>query len=123
MNPLLRRLAVLRAKVRLLDGWQGICAIVALVLGVGVTVGVIDYWVHLPTLVRAGCLVGLLVGSGAVVYRYLIKPFSKECDDLNLALRVEDAYPELNDALASTVQFIKQSKEEQARVGGSDAMR
>ena len=53
MNPLLRRLAVLRLKVRLLDGWQGICAVITLVLAVGVTVGVLDYFVHLPTLARA----------------------------------------------------------------------
>ena len=123
MNPLLKRLASLRVKVRLLDGWQGACALVALVLGVAVTVGVLDYFVHLPTLFRAATLVGLLVGSGAIVYRYIVRPFGKPCDDLNLALRIEDNYPELNDALASTVQFLKQSKEDLARVGGSAAMR
>jgi hypothetical protein len=123
MNPLLKRLASLRVKVRLLDGWQGICAVVALVLGVGLVVGVADYFLHLPTLFRAVALVGLLVGAGAIVYRYLLRPFGKPCDDLNLALRVEEKYPELNDSLASTVQFLKQSKEDFARLGGSAAMR
>lgn len=123
MNPLLKRLAALRWKVRLLDGWQGLCAMVALVLGVGVFVGTLDYWAHLPSLFRAASLVGLLVSTGYIAYMYLVVPFSKRCDDLNLALRIEEAYPELNDSLASTVQFLKQSKEEQERVGGSDAMR
>src|SRR5687767_10343679 len=83
MNPLLKRLRSLRFKVRVLDGWQGICAVVALVLGVGVLVGVLDYCAHLPSLVRAVALVGLLLGSGALVYRYLIRPFGKPCNDLN----------------------------------------
>src|SRR5687767_6943035 len=101
MNPLLKRLAALRWKVRLLDGWQGLCAMVALVLGVGVLVGTLDYWAHLPTLVRGASLVGLLLGTGYIAYTYLILPFSKRCDDLNLALRIEEVYPELNDSLAS----------------------
>jgi hypothetical protein len=123
MNPLLRRLATLRLKVRFLDGWLGICALVALILGVGVSVGLLDFWVHLPSLVRAVFLVGLLLCSGFVAYRYLIKPFSKPCDNLNLALRIEEVYPELNDSLASTVQFLQEPKGEQARVGGSEALR
>ncbi|HMF13082.1 MAG TPA: hypothetical protein VKE94_12280, partial [Gemmataceae bacterium] len=123
MNPLLRRLAMLRLKVRFLDGWLGICALVALILGVGVSVGLLDFWVHLPSLVRAVFLVGLLLCSGFVAYRYLINPFSKPCDNLSLALRIEEVYPELNDSLASTVQFLQQPKGEQARVGGSEALR
>jgi hypothetical protein len=123
MNPILKRLAALRWKVRLLDGWLGICALVALVLGVVVGVGVIDSALHLPNLVRAVALVSLLVGSGFVAWLYLVKPFAQPCDDLNLALRVEDAYPELNDSLASAVQFLALSPEVQTRVGGSEAMR
>jgi hypothetical protein len=123
MNPLLRRLASLRRKVRFLDGWLGVCALIALILGVAVTEGVLDFWMHLPSLVRAVLLVGLLVSSGYVAYRFILRPFSKPCDDLNLALRIEEKYPELNDALATTVQFLNQTKDEQARVGGSAAMR
>lgn len=123
MNPILNRLASLRRKVRVLDGWQGVCALLGLILGVGVLVGTLDYFAHLPSLVRAVCLVGLLVGSGAVAYRYLIRPFARPCDDLTLALRVEEAYPELNDSLASTVQFLLQSPADQERLGGSEALR
>src|SRR5947209_2454703 len=106
MNPLLKRLAALRRKVRILDGWLGVCSLAALVLGVGVCVGIADYYVHLPSLVRAACLVGMLVGGGAIFYRYVVRPFSRSCDDLNLALRIEEMFPDLNDCLASTVQFL-----------------
>jgi hypothetical protein len=123
MNPLSRRLAILRLKVRFLDGWQGICALIALVLTVGVGVGLLDFSVHLPTLVRAAVLVGLLVGAGAIVYHFLVRRFGKPCNDLNLALRVEEEFPELNDSLASTVQFLNMSKEERARLGVSESLR
>jgi hypothetical protein len=123
MNPLSRRLAVLRLKVRFLDGWQGICALLTLILTVGVGVGLLDFWVYLPTLVRAAVLVGLLIGAAGIVYRFLVRPFGKPCNDLNLALRVEEEFPELNDSLASTVQFLSLSKEERDRLGASESMR
>ena len=59
MNPLLKRLASLRRKVRFLDGWLGVCALVALVLGVVVAEGLLDFSLHLPSLVRA-----ILLGFG-----------------------------------------------------------
>lgn len=123
MNPLLRRLSILRLKVRLLDGWKGVCALIALVLAVVIGVGFADYWIHLPTLVRAAALVGLLVGSAGLIYRYLIRPFTRACDSLHLALRIEEEHPELNDALATTVQFLSLSDEERARLGASESMR
>ncbi len=123
MNPLLKRLASLRRKVRWYDGWIGIAALAALVLGVGVAEGLLDFWLHIPSLFRAALLVGLLVSAGFFVYRLLIRPFAAPYDDLSLALRVEEAYPELNDSLASTVQFLTHTPEDQARLGGSEAMR
>ena len=55
-------------------------------------------------------LVGGLTGAGCVVYRYLFQPLWARTDDLSLALRVEEQYPNLNDCLASTVQFIEESE-------------
>jgi hypothetical protein len=123
MNPLKKRLAALRFRVRVLDGWLGVCALVALILGAFVAEGMLDFWMHLPSLVRGILLVGLLVSSGYIAYRFILRPFTRPADDLNLALRIEEAYPELNDALATTVQFLSQPKEEQERLGGSEAMR
>src|SRR5579883_155735 len=49
----------------------------------------------------------MLAGGILVAYRYLFRPLSAPRDDLSLALRVEEQYPSLNDALASTVQFLE----------------
>ena len=121
MNPLLRRLASLRRTVLLLEGWRGLCAVVALVVGVFTLVGVVDWHVHLPSLVRAVLLFGVLGGAGVVAYRYLARPLAAPRDDLSLALRIEEEYPELNDALASTVQFLQHGGDSPA--AGSVAMR
>src|SRR6185312_14859478 len=67
----------------------------------------IDWHWHLPALVRAVILTATLAGGIVVFYRYLYCPLSAPSDDLSLALRVEEQYPALNDALASTVQFLE----------------
>src|SRR4051812_22778712 len=121
MNPLLRRLAVLRTKTRLLEGWRGVCAVVALVVGAVVAAGLLDWYLQLPSLLRAALLVGTLGGAGYLFYRYLLLPLVAPCDDLTLALRVEDKFPELNDSLASTVQFLRHGGDSPA--AGSEAMR
>ncbi len=48
-----------------------------------------------------------LAFAGTLGYVFLLRPLSSRNDDLSLALRVEEQYPILNDALASTVQFLE----------------
>src|SRR5262245_27642149 len=86
---------------------RGVSAIAALVVGAAALVGLADWLVHLPSLVRAYCLVAILGSAGYIAFRWLVVPFWRRCDDLSLAIQIEDAYPELNDSLASTVQFLE----------------
>src|SRR5205823_9351412 len=62
------------------------------------------------SLLRAVFLVATLALTGGVAYRLLWRPLALRTDDLSLALRVEQQYPVLNDALASTVQFLQQKE-------------
>jgi hypothetical protein len=118
MHILQHRLASVRRRWRFVVGFRGLCALTALVVGAAALIGLADYYVHLPSLIRAYGLVAILAGGGYVAYRWLAHPLATRCDDLSLALRIEEAYPELNDALASTVQFI-----EAEDIPGSAAMR
>jgi hypothetical protein len=104
--PLLRRLAGLRRRLRLVVSLRGLSWLLTAVLTTAVVVGLADWRWHLPGLVRAFALTGLLAGAGVILYRFLLRPLSAPSDDLSLALRVEERYPTLNDALASTVQFL-----------------
>jgi hypothetical protein len=69
----------------------------------------------LPSLVRAVILVTGLSLTGLIAYRLLLAPLAARADDLSLALRIEARYPALNDALASTVQFLQQPADSEAR--------
>jgi hypothetical protein len=120
-NPLANRLSALRRRLRLVVSFRGISWLIAAVV-LGVTLaGLLDFWVHLPGLVRAVFLVGILGSAGIIAYRYLIHPFRTRTDDLSLALRVEAEYPELNDSLASTVQFLDEPDDVDR--SGSSALR
>ena len=118
-SALRSRFAGLRRKLRLVVASRGLGWLVASVLLTFVGVGLIDYKIHLPGLVRAVVLVALLAGVGVLVYRFLFRPLAQPTDDLSLALRIEDRYPVLNDGLASTVQFLDQHGE----TGDSPGMR
>jgi hypothetical protein len=111
MNPLQSRLAALRRRLRLFITFRGVCWLTATILCGAVIGGLLDWTVHLPSLVRALVLVVTVSGAIYAAIRYLVGPLAARADDLTLALKVEEHYPELNDALASTVQFLQQNKE------------
>ena len=118
MHMLQHRLASVRRRWRFMVLVRGVSAMAAIVVGAAALVGLADWLVYLPSLVRAYCLVAILGTAGYVGFRWLVVPFWRRCDDLSLAIQIEDAYPELNDALASTVQFL-----EEENVPGSPSMR
>jgi len=108
MNPLQSRLAALRRRLRRAILWRGTSLLLTLLVGCALLSGLLDWQIHLPALVRALLLVGTLAGAGLIAYRTLLAPLAARADDLALALRIEEQYPVLNDALASTVQFLQQ---------------
>jgi hypothetical protein len=108
MNALQTRLAALRRRLRFVTLARGLSLIVLVLLGGVLAAGLLDWTADLPGLIRAVLLVVILGGSGLIAWRYLLAPLAAQADDLALALRVEEAYPTLNDALASTVQFLQQ---------------
>src|SRR5262245_19903051 len=120
-NPLLRRLAALRRRLRMVVAVRGVSWLVAIVLATALLAGLLDWYRHLPALVRACFLVGGLSAAGVVGYLALFRPLRAPADDLSLALRIEERFPSLNDSLASTVQFLEQAGK--SRAPDSPAMR
>ena len=103
--PSLRdRLADLRGRWRRTVWLTAALVATAGIVGSAVGLGLLDYAVRLPAIVRAAALVGLLTAGGFTVLR-VRRHLSTLNDDLAFALRVEEHFPALNDALASTVQF------------------
>ena len=107
-HGLARRLLWVRRRLRVVTTVRGISWLLALVLLAAIGVGLIDWKLHLPSLVRAVALVGVLGGAGFILIKHLLRPLAAKSDDLTLALQVEEQYPGLNDSLASTVQFLEE---------------
>ena len=105
-RPLRQRLAALRSRLRRTAVLRGVSWLVLFTVGAVGAACLLDILLPLPSLVRAALLVGWLVGAGLIAWRWLYRPLAQRCDDLSLALRVEQRFPSLNDALASTVQFL-----------------
>lgn len=110
---LYRRLARLRWRLRSIALLRGIGALGAWLIGCVLLVGALDFSLQLPALVRALALVGILVGSAWIIARWLLQPLTTPVDNFHLALRLEEHYPELNDALASAIQFMEQPWEDE----------
>jgi hypothetical protein len=105
-----RRLAALRRRLRFVATFRGASWLLAAVVATVAVACLLDWRFQLPSLVRAVLLVFTLAGGGYLFYRHLFRPLSARTDDLSLALRIEESYPSLNDALGSTVQFLEQSR-------------
>jgi hypothetical protein len=95
--------------------------VVALLVPVVILLGLTDWLIHLDALVRATALCAL-AGLGAwLLGKYVLRPLLVRFADLDIALKIEQRWPGLNDRVASTVQFLHLSKDDDRY--GSAALR
>lgn len=120
-RSLRQHFAVLRRQLLRVTWLRGVTVVLALLLPAVLVAGMLDWFLHLPGVVRAVLLTGILTGSAILAYRFLYLPLGRRVDDLTLALRIEEYYPSLNDSLASTIEFLNQA--EQGVPGESPALR
>ena len=100
-------LAELRRAVRracLQDGlvWLVLGLVIACVLSF-----VLDYFLHLPVVVRAVIIGVVLVALAILALRRLVAPLSHRFTDDELALLIEETHPELHESLITAVQLSK----------------
>ncbi|MEA2632679.1 MAG: hypothetical protein QOE66_2898, partial [Chloroflexota bacterium] len=101
------RIATLRNRVRRLLAVRGLSWVVGLLVPIVILLGMADWAVHLDAVVRVAALAALAGFAGYLSWRYVIKPLIVRFNDLDIALRIEERWPGLNDRLASTVQFLR----------------
>ena len=78
-----------------------------LLLPMIILAGLADWLFHLDAVIRVVLLAGLLVASAYLLYRGVLYPLLVRFRDLDIAMRIEERWPGLNDRLASTIQFLK----------------
>jgi hypothetical protein len=114
---LINSLETVRKRVKLLGVVYGIGIVLAAAVGLLLATVLIDYILNLPAAPR---LFIILASLAAVVYstfRWVVKPMLARLSLSDVAGRLEQAFPEFNDRLRSTVDFVRSD------VPGSDAMK
>ncbi|MGH7213833.1 MAG: hypothetical protein ACREIT_03615, partial [Tepidisphaeraceae bacterium] len=115
---LLAALTSLRRRLKLLGIVYGLGVLVASVVLVALGVVLVDYVLHLPGVLRLVVLVACLAGFGYAVWRWIARPALSRLTIGDVAGHVEQAFPQFDDRLRSTVLFTQQPD-----VPGSDVMK
>ncbi len=115
------RIKGLRNALRRLLALHGLSWVVGVVVPLLIVAGAVDWEFHLDFVVRAALFV-LVAGTAIwLVYRGMIRPLIVRFDDLDIALKIEERWPGLNDRLASTIEFLRMDAGDVR--GGSPALR
>jgi hypothetical protein len=95
----------LRRRLRLYVAVDGVTRLVGLALAVGAAHALLDWTLRLPIDQRAAVSALLAVGGLLLLWRLLVRPLTRRIPLVQLAGRIDRAYPELHDSLSSAVQF------------------
>ena len=103
-----QRLSELRSRIRQALWAFGLSRGAAVSIGTVLMACLADWLFQLDGGVRLILLLGSVAATAWVVYRFLVVPLSVPFNNVALALRIEDRYPEyFRDGLASSVQFLE----------------
>jgi hypothetical protein len=121
-HPLEQRLTALHRRVRRLVLLHGLGWAVAAGLAAALILGWIDYLLRFHDRgLRIMATLGLVVAWLWACRRYLVVAWRQRLDHVQLAVRVQQRFPQLGDRLASAVEFLHQAKDDPT--AGAPALR
>jgi hypothetical protein len=106
-NALLEALGGIRRKARALSVLFGVGLVLAATVGLLLAVVLVDYLLNLPTWPR---LLFVVLAAGGIVYAvwtYVARPLLAKLSLGDVAGRLEHAFPQFDDRLRSTVDFVR----------------
>src|SRR6266850_333948 len=104
---LLDSLSSIRRKVRVLSVMYGVGIVLASAVGLILTAVFLDYLLNLPVVPRLMFLAAAFVGIVYTVWNYVFKPMAARLSLGDVAGRLENAFPQFDDRLRSTVDFVR----------------
>src|SRR4051794_10379991 len=115
MHPLAQKIASIERRLI----WQrravAICRVLATALLAALLLGLGDYATRSPDRgLRIMATAALLLATGCAAYRWWYVPLIQRLDSLTVARRLEARFPQLQDSLASAIEFLRQSEEDEA---------
>lgn len=121
MHPITQKIAALQRRLAFHKYATALCWTAATLLVVAIALGIVDYLVRYrdPGL-RILASAALAAAAVWALYRWW-RPGTAKLSPLNVARHVESHFPQLNDSLASAVEFLHQSEDDQT--AGSPQLR
>jgi len=100
-------LRMARRKHQLISSAQGLSFVIVAGIALLLVGMILDWWVGLPLLARAGLLLLDATALSWLVWRSILMPVWNAPDDAAVALLVEDAHPEFRSRLISAIQLAQ----------------
>ena len=85
--------------------WTGLAIVVVFFIGLLFSGALIDLFLPLPSMIRILLLAGIIGFVGFLCFKYIIKRHFAPITPHDIALKVEECHPELEDRLVSAIQF------------------
>ena len=122
MHPLTQKIVALHRALVWRRRSTAACWVLAAAIGAALVLGLADYWLRFKdTGLRIMATSAFACFVAWVAYRAWYLPSLRRLLALDVARRVEDHFPQLQDSLASAVEFLEQSEEDQ--LAGSAQLR
>jgi hypothetical protein len=112
LSPILGKIEAVRGRARRLVTLDGVCRVALVLLAAAFFSFCIDYFIpKLPLGVRMTVMVAGVGAAAFAVWRFVMVPLSVKLSDDDLALCVEQQFPDLHDRLISAIQLNRQRGE------------
>src|SRR4051812_41155983 len=104
---LINSLESVRKRLKLLGVVYGVGVVLAGAVALLLATVLIDYVLNLPAAPRLIIILAALAGLCYAIYRWVVTPMLARLLLSDVAGRLEQAFPEFNDRLRSTVDFVR----------------
>src|ERR1051325_3343547 len=104
---LMQSLEGLRRRVRMLSVAFGVGVALAAAVGALIAVVLRDYVLNLPAIPRVIALIAAIAALCFVLFRWVLSPRVTRRSVRDVAARLEERFPQFNDRLRSTVDFLR----------------
>lgn len=112
LSPILSKIEAIRGRARQLITLEGVCRVAMVVVAAAVFSFCIDFFIpKVPLGVRVTVLIAGIAAAAVAAWRFVVLPLSIKLSDDDLALCVEQQFPDLHDRLISAIQLNRQRGE------------
>src|SRR5688572_21775219 len=96
-----------RRRVKVLGFLSGLGVLVAAVVGLVLVTVLLDYLLNIQAIPRVVLIACTIAGIAYILINWLVRPLMARLSLTDVAGRLENAFPQFDDRLRSTVNFVQ----------------